>query len=87
MPITIRNHEVEQLAREVAREQQTSLTSAIHSALKLYLAQMQGKRREPSLQQSLLQISARCAALPDIDPRSADEILGYDKHGLPCHGG
>ena len=23
------------------------------------------------------------AALPDLDERTADEILGYDQHGLP----
>jgi antitoxin VapB len=28
-------------------------------------------------------IGARSAALPDQDTRSADEILGYDEHGLP----
>ena len=28
-------------------------------------------------------IGARCAALPDLDRRSAEEILGYDEHGLP----
>lgn len=38
-----------------------------------------------SLKEKLLRISHRCSALPDIDKRSADEILGYDKDdlGLP----
>jgi ribonuclease VapC len=27
-------------------------------------------------------IGRHCAALPDIDPRSADEILGYDETGM-----
>jgi antitoxin VapB len=86
MPITIKNDEVERLVREVAREEQTSLTEAIHSALKLQLAQSRGKRRQPALQEILLSISARCAALPDLDKRSADEILGYDETGVPRHG-
>jgi hypothetical protein len=30
-----------------------------------------------------LEIGARCAALPDLDCGSADEVLGYDEHGLP----
>jgi len=32
---------------------------------------------------ALLEIGRRCAALPDMDPRSAEEILGYDKDGVP----
>lgn len=27
-------------------------------------------------------ISERCAALPDLDTRPTDEILGYDERGL-----
>lgn len=87
MPITIKNEEVERLVREVAREEKISLTEAIRSALKLRLAQVQGKRSEPALRETLLNISARCSALPDVDRRSADEILGYDDTGVPGHGG
>jgi hypothetical protein len=36
-----------------------------------------------SLAAELLEIGARCAALPDLDAGSADEIIGYDEHGLP----
>lgn len=86
MAITIKNDEVERLVREVAREEQTSLTEAIHSALKLQLAVARGKRRQPALREILLSISARCSALPDLDKRSADEILGYDDAGVPRHG-
>ncbi len=28
-------------------------------------------------------ISDQCAALPVLDPRSADEIIGYDEFGVP----
>ena len=28
-------------------------------------------------------IQERVARLPIVDPRAADEILGYDGHGLP----
>ena len=31
----------------------------------------------------ILEIGQRCAALPDLDARPPDEILGYDRHGLP----
>jgi hypothetical protein len=29
------------------------------------------------------EISRRCAALPVLDSRSPDEMLGYDQNGLP----
>lgn len=31
----------------------------------------------------LMEISRRCAALPILDHRSEDEILGYDENGIP----
>jgi len=31
----------------------------------------------------LLEIGRRCAALPELDSRTAEEIIGYDEHGLP----
>jgi hypothetical protein len=37
----------------------------------------------PALKDEILAIGRRCAALPDRDPRSAAEILGYDEHRLP----
>ncbi len=43
---------------------------------------------EPTDQRSvlatrLLEIGTRYAALPVLDSRSSDEIISYDKHGLP----
>lgn len=35
------------------------------------------------LSDELLRIARRCAGLPVEDSRGPDEILGYDKNGLP----
>jgi antitoxin VapB len=35
------------------------------------------------LERELRAIRERCAGHPVLDPRSADEILGYDEQGLP----
>jgi antitoxin VapB len=32
---------------------------------------------------ALDEIAARCAARPVVDPRSDDELIGYDDFGLP----
>lgn len=29
------------------------------------------------------EIALHCSRLPVLDPRTPDEILGYDEHGLP----
>jgi antitoxin VapB len=42
-----------------------------------------GRAGEEDLADELMKIGKRCAALPVLDPRSPDEILGYDEHGIP----
>jgi antitoxin VapB len=38
---------------------------------------------QTALKERLLTIAERCAALPLLDRRTPDEILGYDEHGMP----
>ena len=38
-------------------------------------------RPAPDLVETLMAISRRCSSLPDLDRRSAEEILGYDELG------
>jgi len=42
---------------------------------------VQGRGDRENLVATLLEISRRCGSLPDLDRRSADEILGYDDDG------
>ena len=35
------------------------------------------------LASALEEIAERCAALPKLDDRTGDEMLGYDENGLP----
>jgi antitoxin VapB len=44
-------------------------------------ASERGKARLTAEQ--LLEIGRKCAALPDYDTRTAEEILGYDENGVP----
>jgi len=83
MAIRIKNPETERLARELARRTGASITEAITTALRGQLAREDGKRAGPRLRDELLAIGRRCAALPDLDRRSAEETLGYDEIGLP----
>jgi hypothetical protein len=41
-----------------------------------------GRGKVPSLADRLAELGRDCAELPDIDPRSPDEIIGYDEFGM-----
>jgi antitoxin VapB len=83
MPLSIKNIETERLAREVARETGESLTAAIQQALRERLQRVRGPARAQRLTEKLEDILARVDSLPSLDDRTADEILGYDVHGVP----
>jgi len=81
VPISIKNPDVEQLARAVAAEAGESLTEAVRHSLEERLERMRGSRRAPTTFESIMEISLRCRVLPDRDQRSPDELLGYDERG------
>lgn len=81
MPISIKNEDVERLARAVAAESGESLTDAVRHALEERLERIRGSRMAPTTFESIMEIASRCQALPDLDERSPEEILGYDNDG------
>ncbi len=83
MAISLKDPEADRLAREVASRTGETLTGAVIVALRERLARLKGKRRRRLLRDELRDIARRCAALPTLDDRPADEILGYDEQGLP----
>jgi hypothetical protein len=42
---------------------------------------VRGEKRR--LRDEIEEIALHCAALPLVDPRHADDIIGYDPHGIP----
>ncbi len=83
MPFSIKNDEADHLARELAAATGESLTDAVTEALRQRLERVKAARKRRPLADELDEIAQRCAALPVLDPRPAEEILGYDEHGLP----
>ncbi len=81
MALSIKNDTAERLARQVASETGESLTEAIIHSLEERLERLKGRRSAPDLVEILVAIGERCSSLPDLDTRSADEILGYDGIG------
>ncbi len=84
MALSIKDPEADRLARELAARTGETLTQAIVVALRERLARETGRRRPIPLREELAAIRRRCAALPVVDARPADEILGYDERGLPA---
>ena len=79
MALSIRNPKVERLARDLARRSGATMTEVIVEALEASLASHEEKRGP--LRATLAEIAAECAALPDLDSRSPEEILGYGAAG------
>jgi antitoxin VapB len=84
MALSLKDPETDSLARQVASLTGETITEAVRTSLRERLAHERLKRGEgPELARALKEIAARCAALPVLDARTADEILGYDENGLP----
>lgn len=83
MPLSIKNHATERLARQVANETGESLTEAIQRALEERWERLKSKRKARVLNSQIDDLLSRVDALPTLDSRSGDEILGYDEHGMP----
>ena len=83
MALNIKNEEVDRLARQVAEATGETITEAVRVALEQRLQRERGKARSPTLREEIAAIRRRAARLPVLDPRSPDEILGYDERGMP----
>jgi antitoxin VapB len=83
MPLSIKHPEADELARELAHTTGQSITAAVMQALREQLKRETGRASAPRLREELHRISDRCAKLPDYDTRTAEEIIGFDEHGLP----
>jgi antitoxin VapB len=83
MAISIRNPKAEELAREVAAESGENLTQAIIHALEERLLRLRGRKTIEDLVEEIMKISERCSALPQLDDRTSEEILGYNSKGVP----
>jgi antitoxin VapB len=84
MALSIKDPEADRLARELAARTGESLTQAVVVALRERLARETGRTRSIPLAEELAGIRRRCAALPVLDTRTTEEILGYDARGLPA---
>jgi antitoxin VapB len=80
MPLNIKSVEADRLARELAAETGESLTTAVTRALVDRLQRCR-RRTRGVRRMALRELRERVSALPVLDPRSDEEILGYGRDG------
>lgn len=83
MPLNIKDDDTHALAKRLARLTGESLTKAVKQAVQERLAQVERSRDGSRIADELDHIALHCASLPRRDRRSADQVIGYDEHGLP----
>jgi len=83
MALSLKSADAEALARKVSAITGENLTAAIVTALRERLQHLEKMKQRDSLADQLNAIAQRSAELPVLDPRTAEEIIGYDKHGVP----
>jgi antitoxin VapB len=82
MVLSIKKEEADRLARELARTTGESMTDAVVIALQERLDRVR-RQHATGVAQRLRRLSAEVQNLPVLDARPADDIVGYDEHGLP----
>jgi len=87
---TITLHDVPETLHQRLQQRASIHHRPLDKEVILLLEQLLAKGAAPVAQSpeerfaAIMDISRRCAALPDLDPRSADEIVGYDENGCPA---
>ena len=77
---------VEELARRTGRTPERFVEDAVAALASQTVERPQSGRSEEgkaAARAKIREIQRRVAALPDGDTRTADEIIGYDEHGVP----
>lgn len=83
MVLSIKNAEADRLARELAGVTGENLTEAVIVALRERIDR-ERDRRGLSKSEKLRRLVEEYRALPVLDDRNPDEIIGYDENGLPA---
>jgi antitoxin VapB len=83
MVLHIRDPEAERLARELAARAGQPITRVLVEALRAKLQREKAKATFPRLNDEIMAIGRRTAALPRRTGLAVNEILGYDERGMP----
>jgi antitoxin VapB len=82
MALNIKDAETDRLVRHLADLTGEKITDAVKTAVRERLDRERRQRGKASVEE-LLAIARRISSQPVVDPRTPEEIIGYDEHGLP----
>lgn len=83
MALSIKDPETEKLARALAARTGETITIATRRALEERLKRTRSEASRAALLEDMAAMQRRLSALPVLDTRSPDEIIGYDENGVP----
>lgn len=83
MGVFIKKPEAEAKIRELAARTGESLTEAIERSVEERLARLPARKKGRIDRKKLAVLLAYFDSLPVDDPRSPDDIIGYDENGVP----
>ena len=81
--LSIKDAEAYGMTRELAKLTGKSMTEVVRESLREELKRERRRHPDPAALERIKEITRRCAALPVLDPRTDDEIVGYDEWGVP----
>jgi antitoxin VapB len=81
MALNVKSKEAHELAKRLSDLTGQSMTQSVVEALREAVA----RRAKPAAPKRALlgRIAEHCAALPVLDGRRAEDVIGYDERGLP----
>ena len=83
MALHITNPETEKNVRALAAATGEPIAEAVNKAAVDRLRLVTVKKDDPKMMENIYALLERVDALPRLDKRTADEIIGYDENGLP----
>lgn len=83
MALSIKDPETERLARQLAQLTGENITTATRRAIEERLRRLGSQSHRTALLEDMAEIRRRWSAMPILDDRTPEEILGYDEHGSP----
>ena len=79
--LNIKNPEVHEAASRLAKMNGVTITTAVLEALRAELSRQTRRRKGANEVERMREFTRRVSAMPVLDPRSDDEILGYGPEG------
>lgn len=83
MELSIKDPETERLARALSARTGETITVAIRRTIEERLKRTEAQARKAALIEDMEAMQQRLGALPVLDPRGPEEMIGYDENGVP----